>query len=51
MHRPGDGRLLLEMEKHALRNIRIATCDAVEFVESRIADASVSRILILFPDP
>lgn len=51
VHRPGIGRLLLALEKHALRNVRIAACDAVEVVERRIADASVSRILILFPDP
>ena len=51
VHKPGVGRLLLEIDKQALRNMRIVTCDAVEFVERRIADASVSRILILFPDP
>lgn len=51
VHRPGIGRLLLAIEKQQLRNIRIVTSDAVEFVGPRIAAASVSRILILFPDP
>ncbi len=51
VHKPGVGRLLLEIDRQQLRNVRIATLDAVEFVQQRIADASVSRILILFPDP
>ncbi|MDH3715452.1 MAG: tRNA (guanosine(46)-N7)-methyltransferase TrmB [Gammaproteobacteria bacterium] len=51
VHKPGVGRLLLAMEKQQLRNIRIAEADAMEFVERRIAETSVSRILILFPDP
>jgi tRNA (guanine-N7-)-methyltransferase len=51
VHKPGVGHLLLAMQKQQLRNIRVASADAVAFVERRIADASVSRILILFPDP
>lgn len=51
VHKPGVGRLLLTIERQQLRNVRVVTADAVEFVRQRIAEASVARILILFPDP
>jgi len=51
VHRPGIGRLLWEIEKKGLKNIRIIEGDAVEIIEKRIRDNSVSAFHIFFPDP
>ena len=51
VHKNGIGRLLWEIEKNNLKNIRIAEGDAVEFLENRIKDNSVSAFHIFFPDP
>jgi tRNA (guanine-N7-)-methyltransferase len=50
VHTPGIGRLLWEIERRQLKNIRIIEHDAVEVLE-RAADASVSGFHIFFPDP
>ena len=51
VHRPGICRLLWEIENRRLKNIRIIEGDAVEFLERKIADNSVSGFHIFFPDP
>jgi tRNA (guanine-N7-)-methyltransferase len=51
VHRPGIGRLLWEIEKRELKNIRIMEGDAVELLEHRIREKSVSAFHIFFPDP
>jgi len=51
VHRPGIGRLLWEIEKRSLSNIRIIEYDAVYAVEKMIPDASLEAVHIFFPDP
>jgi tRNA (guanine-N7-)-methyltransferase len=51
VHRPGIGRLLWEIEKREIKNIRIMEGDAVELLEHRIREKSVSAFHIFFPDP
>jgi len=51
VHKPGIGRLLWEIEKLRLKNIRIIEGDAAEVLTNRIRDNSVSAFHIFFPDP
>lgn len=51
VHRPGVGHLLLEIERHALNNVRVICADAVEILEKHIPPASLDRVLLFFPDP
>jgi tRNA (guanine-N7-)-methyltransferase len=51
MHRPGIGRLLLNLDKRALTNVRTLRADAVAVVEHRLRDATLDTALIFFPDP
>jgi tRNA (guanine-N7-)-methyltransferase len=49
VHRPGIGRLLWEIEKRGLSNIKIIEGDAVEVLEAM--DFEVDSFHIFFPDP
>ncbi|MFA7554570.1 MAG: tRNA (guanosine(46)-N7)-methyltransferase TrmB [Spongiibacteraceae bacterium] len=51
VHVPGVGKLLHGMEEHGVDNIRVYCDDAVEVLKHCIADQSVDRIQIYFPDP
>ncbi|MDR3342695.1 MAG: tRNA (guanosine(46)-N7)-methyltransferase TrmB [Treponema sp.] len=51
VHRPGIGRLIWEIEKRGLGNIRIIEHDAVEVLEKMIPDRSVQGFHVFFPDP
>lgn len=51
VHRPGVGRLLLNIEEQGLENVRIACEDAVDLLRERIPDASLAGVRIYFPDP
>ncbi|GHV37779.1 tRNA (guanine-N(7)-)-methyltransferase [Spirochaetia bacterium] len=51
VHTPGIGRLLWEIEKRDLRNIRIIEHDAVEVLEKMLAPGSAAAFHIFFPDP
>lgn len=51
VHRPGIGRLLLELERRGLRNVRIFREDAVQVLRECIPDHSLDRLLLFFPDP
>jgi tRNA (guanine-N7-)-methyltransferase len=51
VHRPGVGRLLRTLDKQGIDNVRVCREDAVEVLGGQIADASLARILLFFPDP
>jgi len=51
VHRPGIGRLLWEIEKRGLSNIRIIEYDAAIAVKKMIPPASLEAVHIFFPDP
>ncbi len=51
VHRPGVGRLLLQLEERGIANVRVACHDAVELLERHLGGPSLDEILILFPDP
>ena len=51
VHKPGIGRLLWEIEKSKIPNIRIVEGDAVDVLSRRINDNSISAFHIFFPDP
>jgi tRNA (guanine-N7-)-methyltransferase len=51
VHRPGVGRLLLQLEERALGNVRVVCRDAVEVLERYLEGPCLDEILILFPDP
>lgn len=51
VHRPGIGRLLWEIERRHLGNLRIIEADAVEVLETMIPDGSVQGFHLFFPDP
>jgi len=51
VHRPGVGRLLMELQQRAIGNVRVFCHDAVEVLERKIPDAALDRVLLLFPDP
>jgi tRNA (guanine-N7-)-methyltransferase len=51
VHRPGVGRLLLQLEERELGNVRVVCHDAVEVLERYLGGPCLDEILILFPDP
>ncbi|MGH8318559.1 MAG: tRNA (guanosine(46)-N7)-methyltransferase TrmB [Steroidobacteraceae bacterium] len=51
VHRPGVGRLLLQLEERALANVRVICRDAVEVLERHLDGQCLDEIVILFPDP
>lgn len=51
VHRPGVGRLLLQIEQLALSNVRVTCHDAVEVLREQVAPGSLFDIVIEFPDP
>jgi tRNA (guanine-N7-)-methyltransferase len=51
VHRPGVGRLLQHCAAEKLGNLRIISHDAVEVLQTGIADQSLREVLIFFPDP
>ena len=51
VHRPGVGALLMAIEEAGVTNLRSYCDDAVEILEQCIADASLSRVQLYFPDP
>ena len=51
VHRPGVGALLSGLIARNLSNVRIYDCDALEVLRDCIADASLDRLLLFFPDP
>jgi tRNA (guanine-N7-)-methyltransferase len=51
VHRPGVGRLLSEIDRLGLENLKVYAEDAVEVLEQVIVSESLDRIQIYFPDP
>jgi tRNA (guanine-N7-)-methyltransferase len=51
VHRPGVGALLNGVLAQGLTNLRVYDCDAIEVLKRCIADASLDRLLLFFPDP
>lgn len=51
VHEPGVGRLLANIEKNGLTNVRVIMHDAVEVLQNNIPDNSLDRVMIFFPDP
>ena len=51
VHRPGVGHLLQLIEEYGLTNVRAMREDAVQILKHCIADDSLDRVLLLFPDP
>jgi tRNA (guanine-N7-)-methyltransferase len=49
--RPGIGRLLWEMERRSVSNIRIIGNDAAAVAEKMIPDNSLEAVHLFFPDP
>lgn len=51
VHRPGVGALLNGVMEQNLSNLRVYSCDALEVLRHCVADASLDRVLLFFPDP
>ncbi len=51
VHRPGVGHLLYELEHRGLNNVRVVAHDAVEVIRYLLANASLDRVQLFFPDP
>jgi tRNA (guanine-N7-)-methyltransferase len=51
VYRPGIGKLLWEIDRRRLTNIRIIEHDAVEVLESMIGGNAAAAFHIFFPDP
>ncbi len=51
VHKPGVGALLSGLLSQNLQNVRVYSCDALEVLRECVADASLDRVLLFFPDP
>ena len=51
VHRPGVGRLLLNVEQEEIQNIRVFCQDGADVLQHAIPDGSLSGINLFFPDP
>lgn len=51
VHAPGVGKLLNEIAKHDLKNLRIFKVNAIDVLEKAIPAASLSCVQLFFPDP
>ena len=51
VHRPGVGHLLLKIEAQGVGNVRVYCADAIDILTHCVADASLDRLQLFFPDP
>lgn len=51
VHLPGVGKLLSEIERQDLRNVRIVRQDAVQICTSSVPKKSIDGVHLFFPDP
>lgn len=51
VHRPGVGRVMNRAEKLGLRNLRVASHDAVEVLRDWLAEGCLDELILEFPDP
>jgi len=51
VHEPGVGHCMLQAKEHELTNLRVMRADAVEILRRQIANNSLQRVNLFFPDP
>jgi len=51
VHRPGVGNLLRLLGERDIHNVRVICDDAVQVLKYHLADASLDRVQLYFPDP
>jgi len=51
VHHPGVGSLLQRVEQQSLTNVRVICADVVEVLETMLADSSLDKVFMFFPDP
>lgn len=51
VHTPGVGRLLRRIDNQNLTNVRVVHGDAIQFLNERIPEGSLSGFRSFFPDP
>lgn len=51
VHPPGVGRIVSEASKRELQNLRIFCADALDVLDDCVADNSLTRLQLYFPDP
>lgn len=51
VHTPGVGHLLYLIDDMQLSNVRVMHSDAVPIVQNQIAEGSLDRVQLFFPDP
>lgn len=51
VHKPGVGALISLLQEKNIHNVRVFNHDAIEVLNHCIADNSLDRLLLFFPDP
>lgn len=51
VHRPGVGHLLHLIHEQGIKNLRVMNYDAIDILQNQIAEHSLSRVQLYFPDP
>ena len=51
VHEPGIGRVLRGLSEQALGNVKVIRGDAVQVLREHVPDASLTGVLVYFPDP
>lgn len=51
VHRPGVGHLLQLLQREGLSNVRVWCQDAVEALNTGVADGELQQVSVYFPDP
>lgn len=51
VHRPGVGHLLHLIHEQGIQNLRLMNYDAIDILQNQIADHSLARVQLYFPDP
>ena len=51
VHKPGVGHLMMLLEERDIKNVRVYHHDAIEILEQKIPDNSVTGVFLFFPDP
>lgn len=51
VHRPGVGRVLMQIESLGLENVRVMSRDAVEVLREQCVPGALAEVVIEFPDP
>ncbi len=51
VHRPGIGRLLLQLQSRNINNVRVFCADGIEVLSTAIAPQALDAIYLYFPDP